>query len=173
MSKYNIDKGASRQEVLLGFIANEMAEANRLKRLELEWYLKVVADADVRRMIHYDPDRKQIISNLGRNQFDAISKIGSMFSRDYSQEEIAAAAQNHFERIVVRIVKDYLRSTGKRKLLLAGGLFGNVKLNQRLNPAVSGIVEVSVRRDLDGNTRVGGRAVRFSADLRLGWTKIP
>ncbi len=92
-----------------------------------------VADADVRRMIHYDTDKRQIISQLGRNQFNAIANIGSFFGRDYSREEIAAAAQRHFERIVLGIVRDYLGDTGKRKLLLAGGLFGNVKLNQRLN----------------------------------------
>jgi carbamoyltransferase len=92
-----------------------------------------VAGADMRRMISYDPEKRRIETNLGRNQFTSIARIGSFLSKPYSREEIAAAAQNHLEQIVLRVVGDLLEQTGKRKVLLAGGIFGNVKLNQRIN----------------------------------------
>lgn len=92
-----------------------------------------VVDADVRRMISYDPATRRITNHLGRNQFISIARIGRFFSRSYSREDIAAAAQNHLERTVLDVLKSVLADTGKRKVLLAGGVFGNVKLNQRIN----------------------------------------
>jgi len=84
-------------------------------------------------MISFDASSGRLVTALGRNQFTAIARVGSFFRSKYSREDIAAAAQKHFENIVLEIIGLHLRRTGKRKLLLAGGLFGNVKLNQRLN----------------------------------------
>lgn len=92
-----------------------------------------VADADIRRMISYDPVTRRITNHLGRNQFVSIARIGSFFSKAYSREDIAAAAQAHLERIVLDIIRGFLTDTGMRKVLVAGGVFGNVKLNQRIN----------------------------------------
>jgi carbamoyltransferase len=92
-----------------------------------------VAEADVARMISYDPSSHRLTSRLGRNQFVSIARIGSFFSKPYSREDIAAAAQRHLEHIILEIVRGFLAETGKRKVLLAGGVFGNVKLNQRIN----------------------------------------
>jgi len=92
-----------------------------------------VAEADMRRMISYDPQTRRLHTQLGRNQFVSIARVGGFLSRSYSREEIAAAAQAHLERLVLQIVSQHLRDSGRRKLLLAGGIFGNVKLNQRIN----------------------------------------
>jgi carbamoyltransferase len=92
-----------------------------------------VAYAEVQRMISYDPETGRVHTQLGRNQFTSIARVGSFLSRDYSREEIAAAAQHHLEQMVLAMVRSYLVRTGKRKLLLSGGIFGNVKLNQRIN----------------------------------------
>ncbi len=92
-----------------------------------------VALADMQRMIAYDPSSRSLRSKLGRNQFTSIERFASFLTRDYSREELAAAAQHHLEQIVLDIVGDLLRHTGRRKVLLAGGIFGNVKLNQRIN----------------------------------------
>ena len=88
---------------------------------------------DMQRMIAWDPEARRLRSRLGRNQFTAIARVADLLSRRYTREEIAAAAQRHLERIAVEIVRDRLRETGRRRLLLAGGVFANVKLNQRLN----------------------------------------
>jgi carbamoyltransferase len=92
-----------------------------------------VAYEDVARMISYDRSSGRLQSALGRNQFTAIERVGGFLRSSYKPEDIAAAAQRHFETIVLEIIGQHLRATGKHKLLLAGGLFGNVKLNQRLN----------------------------------------
>ncbi|WP_338883074.1 carbamoyltransferase C-terminal domain-containing protein [Xenorhabdus sp. TH1] len=47
-------------------------------------------------------------------------------------EDIAAAAQQHLENILTAIVKQYVSNKNPQNLCLAGGVFGNVKLNQRL-----------------------------------------
>jgi carbamoyltransferase len=49
-----------------------------------------------------------------------------------SREDIAAGVQWLLEDRVTRFVQHYLRRHGKRELALAGGVFANVKLNQRL-----------------------------------------
>ncbi len=53
--------------------------------------------------------------------------------RRFKKEDIAAAAQLHLEQEVCRFTSYWLRKTGMRNLCLAGGLFANVKLNQRLH----------------------------------------
>jgi len=92
-----------------------------------------VAEADVRRMVSFDPVTRRVQLHLGRNQFASISRIASFLSRDYSREDLAAAAQAQLERIVVELLSGVLAETGRRRVLLAGGIFSNVKLNQRIN----------------------------------------
>ena len=50
----------------------------------------------------------------------------------HSREDVSAAAQLVFEEAIVRIIGAFLRETGMRKLALNGGVFANVKVNQRL-----------------------------------------
>ena len=46
--------------------------------------------------------------------------------------DLAAAAQERMETVVLDWVGAYLERTGRKSLVLAGGVFANVKLNQRL-----------------------------------------
>lgn len=48
-----------------------------------------------------------------------------------SKEDIAASAQYALEQTVVPFIKDCLMTTKKKEVALAGGIFANVKLNQR------------------------------------------
>ncbi len=50
----------------------------------------------------------------------------------WSREEIASAAQHVLEEAVVAYVRYWVRETGCRNVALAGGVFANVKLNQRI-----------------------------------------
>lgn len=50
----------------------------------------------------------------------------------FSAEDIAAAAQRRLEDVLVEYVRWALRETGENKLVLAGGVFANVLVNQRL-----------------------------------------
>jgi len=51
---------------------------------------------------------------------------------EFSREEIAAAAQQRLEDVVLKYIKSLLKKCATKKIALAGGVFGNVKLNQRI-----------------------------------------
>ncbi len=91
------------------------------------------ARADMERMIAWDPEARAFRTALGRNQFTSIERFEGLLSRAYRREEIAAAAQRHLERLVLEVVRTFLRETGRSRLVLSGGIFGNVKLNQRIH----------------------------------------
>ena len=50
----------------------------------------------------------------------------------HSREDVASAAQQVFEEAIVALARNFLRESGERRLALNGGVFANVKLNQRL-----------------------------------------
>lgn len=50
----------------------------------------------------------------------------------HSRENISAAAQQILEDVALDLVRNYLRETGLKRLALNGGVFANVKLNQRI-----------------------------------------
>ena len=50
----------------------------------------------------------------------------------HSRENVAAAAQAVFEESIVLLVRNFLVATGMRRLAVNGGVFANVKLNQRI-----------------------------------------
>mgnify|MGYP006093701133 CR=1 FL=1 len=52
--------------------------------------------------------------------------------QDYSREEVAAAAQATLEEAVCDLVRHHIRRTGIGHVAVCGGVFANVKLNQRL-----------------------------------------
>jgi len=53
--------------------------------------------------------------------------------KEYSREDISAWLQYHTEKFVVSIVKEWIEKTNLYDIVLAGGLFANVKLNQRIH----------------------------------------
>lgn len=50
----------------------------------------------------------------------------------YKKEDIAAAAQKRFEEIMLAYIKEAIASTGISDIALAGGVYGNVRLNQKI-----------------------------------------
>ena len=122
------------------------------------------ARADVERMIGWDPATRRLHTRLGRNQFTSIERVAGLLSRPYTREEIAAAAQRHLERIVLEILRTYLRETGRRHVLLAGGVFGNVKLNQRIHELPE-VESLFVHPGMGDEGLPVGAALAASADL--------
>jgi carbamoyltransferase len=59
-------------------------------------------------------------------------EIFDRLSQGLSREDIAAGLQAFSEAMVCDFVSEWVRQTGIRKLALAGGVFANVKLNQRV-----------------------------------------
>lgn len=62
------------------------------------------------------------------NYSEALTREAARFSR----EDLAAAAQQQLEDIVCNLVETHAKSTGLRQICLAGGVFANVKLNQKI-----------------------------------------
>lgn len=50
----------------------------------------------------------------------------------HSREDVSAAAQVVLEEATVDLVRNFLKKTGLRRVALNGGVFANVKLNQRI-----------------------------------------
>ena len=50
----------------------------------------------------------------------------------HAREDVSAAAQQLLEDVVLELVRNYLRKSGMRNLAVNGGVFANVKLNQRI-----------------------------------------
>ncbi len=53
--------------------------------------------------------------------------------KKYSREDIAAWVQHHTEQHIMRIADYWVKKTGIKDVVLCGGLFANVKLNQRIH----------------------------------------
>ena len=74
---------------------------------------------------------------------------------DSSREDVAAGVQARLEEVMVDYLRPILRQTGARKLALAGGVFANVKLNQRLYE-LEEVDEVYIHPNMgDGGNAVG------------------
>ncbi|HEX7794862.1 MAG TPA: carbamoyltransferase C-terminal domain-containing protein [Vicinamibacterales bacterium] len=72
-----------------------------------------------------------------------------------SREDVAAAAQYRLEKVFCDYLKPILKKTGLKKLALAGGVFSNVKLNQRLFE-LDAVEEIFIHPNMgDGGNALG------------------
>jgi carbamoyltransferase len=74
------------------------------------------------------------IKNIG-GCFDwsAIKKIEKEIGEEFSKEDLAASVQYILEDIACQYVDFWMKKIGKSHVALAGGVFANVKLNQRIH----------------------------------------
>ncbi len=63
----------------------------------------------------------------------ALKELERLLPEDFVHRDLAASVQVYTEKMVVDLVSHYLRKTGHSKVALAGGLFANVKVNQRVH----------------------------------------
>jgi carbamoyltransferase len=84
--------------------------------------------------------------------------------KNYTREQVAASFQTHLEHAMRDFVRTWLARTGTRHVAVAGGLFANVKLNQRL-ATMPEVDEVYVFPHMgDGGLAVGGALAWLGAD---------
>ena len=96
---------------------------------------------------------KQIFSNLALDHDDIIN---NSCIDVYEYADLAFAIQEVLERSVLEIINYWISKTGVRTIQLAGGVFSNVKLNQRISELKS-VKEVWVFPNMgDGGLSVGG-----------------
>ena len=91
------------------------------------------------RFIRYEEGTTKNVASAFRE--GAMHKLRAALPDDVKREDLAATIQDLTEDIVVRYITHWLRQTGQRNVVLAGGLFGNVKVNQRVHeiPGVEGV----------------------------------
>jgi carbamoyltransferase len=83
------------------------------------------------RFIRYEEGSIRNVGDCFR--FAAINKLLAALPPDYTREDLAATVQATTEDITTRYVEYWLKKTGKRNVGLAGGVFANVKVNQRVH----------------------------------------
>lgn len=84
----------------------------------------------------------------------------------YSREDIAAAAQKRFEDVISEYVVDAVSQVGEKRLVLAGGCFANVRLNQRL-AALPGVDGVYVHPNMSDGGLASGAALLAYHERRI------
>lgn len=90
----------------------------------------------------------------------------SVGSNTYHREDIAAAAQTLLEENVVAFARTFIEETGLPNVLLAGGIFANVKVNQRVAEA-EGVQSVFVHPNMgDGGTATGAAFLAWAEHLQ-------
>ncbi len=94
--------------------------------------------SEFKTLLHYDSSRHEFFSNdiprlfgPGSEDLWAIPLVDDLLGR-FEQKDIAAALQRLLEDEVLKMVSDALQLTGIPDVALAGGVFSNVKLNQRI-----------------------------------------
>lgn len=73
-------------------------------------------------------DSKQFVPDWNSYQPEKLKD----FFGEQSREDIAAAAQLRLEEVIVEIIKNALKKTKADQVVLAGGVFANVLLNQKI-----------------------------------------
>jgi carbamoyltransferase len=87
--------------------------------------------------VHLDLLRGMIAEEAGefRNlcggyYWSAVRKLERALPRGWRREDLAASIQKHLEAEVTRFVRHWVLRSGERDLVVAGGVFANVRLNQ-------------------------------------------
>lgn len=90
--------------------------------------------ADFRRALRPSADRRAFESDFmdRPDAYAARKAYLEALVRAHPREHVAAAAQAVFEDAIVEVARDLLARTGRTRLAANGGVFANVKLNQRL-----------------------------------------
>ena len=139
-----------------------------------------VANKLMKKMVHFDGS--EIQANLGcyyRPFYRNYDPILVKEIKSFSKEQISAAAQSHLEECLTSLVKSLFskHNLPKMPLSIAGGVFGNVKVNQKLKE-LECITKIFVQPQMgDGGLSIGAACgslskrkmnVNFANTMALG-----
>jgi carbamoyltransferase len=65
--------------------------------------------------------------------FSALKTLKGLLPMTFSKEDLACSIQQYTEEMVIEYIRHWVRITGKTDIALAGGLFANVKINQKIH----------------------------------------
>ena len=96
------------------------------------------------------------LQNVGRVMFfGALDALHKALPAGWTREDLAASIQQHAEDLAVRYITHHLSAGRPRKLALAGGLFANVRINQKV-AEIPGVEEIFVHPGMtDAGLAVG------------------
>jgi carbamoyltransferase len=108
------------------------------------------------------------IRNVGHLLFrGALPAIKERLPRDWQREDLAASIQVHSEKIVMGYIRHWLQQTGLRDVAVAGGVFANVKINQRVHE-IDEVRRVFVYPAMDDGGLAVGAALLLSHGSEAG-----
>ena len=87
----------------------------------------------ISKMISYDKKNKKFKGHYEKGIYIANFKNPNIdfLKKKYKPEDIAAATQKRIEEVIIDFIKDNIKK--KTNLALAGGVFSNVKINQKIS----------------------------------------
>ena len=109
--------------------------------------------------IYYDSNRFSFV-NSGGYLWPEIWRLEKKLI-NFSREDLASGIQRHLEEIVTAYIKDAIKKTELKKIALAGGVFANVKLNQRIRE-IPGVEDVWVHPHMGDGGLAAGAALNLS-----------
>ncbi len=126
----------------------------------------------ISKMISYDKLNKCFKGNFEKGIY--ISNYNNpnlkFLKKKFAPADIAAAAQKRIEEVIIQFIKDNVPSGSK--LALAGGVFANVKINQKISE-LSLIKDIFVFPNMgDGGLSVGCAALTYNRHSKLKPKKI-
>lgn len=85
----------------------------------------------------------------------------------YSREDVAAWLQHYSEEWIVRLAKRWIGATGQKHVVLAGGVFSNVRINQFVHE-IPGVQSIYIFPHMgDGGLAVGGSMFFLNAEKHI------
>jgi carbamoyltransferase len=117
------------------------------------------------RFIRYQNGSMANVGNCFRHA--AIKKLLAALPKGYKREDLAATIQEVTENIAVQYTSHWLKQTGKQNVGLAGGVFANVKVNQRIHE-IEGVGSVFVYPAMSDEGIAAGAALIRWSDLNPG-----
>ncbi|TVP45079.1 MAG: carbamoyltransferase [Gemmatimonadales bacterium] len=104
------------------------------------------------------------IVNVGNTfRHAALRKLRRALPSDFSREDLAASMQSVAEDIATRYVAHWREKTGHTRIALAGGVFANVKVNQRIHE-IEGVESVFVYPAMSDEGIAAGAALWHGRD---------
>ena len=120
----------------------------------------------LRKLIRYrDPGRIEYLAPMYHRS--ALRIIASHLPKPFDPADLAASVQLVLEEIATAFIKYWARTTGFRDIALAGGVFANVKLNQRVHE-IEGVDRVFIHPAMDDGGLSVGSALAFLSDPAQG-----
>lgn len=124
-------------------------------------YGKDIYRDTLERFIRYQKGTMVNVGNAFR--WSAIDKLRKALPRNFLREDLAASIQSAAERISAQYVSHWRERTSRRNVALAGGVFANVKINQRIHK-VPGVDRVFVYPAMSDEGLASGAALMLAAD---------